>query len=152
MIDIGQKGVYCSYSLNDTPFQPGPFMCGNDSWEKIKRNDPFLAITVTINIEGDADTSEEFFGLNRLLAQFPEVLIFNPGKQLQVRLAACSPGTAKCFIEHGLVRKQITHDENDIKTTPDLVPSFHLTGANFASADQPSVSSGPEPRAVSRNS
>ena len=58
-------------------------MCGNDSWEKIKRNYPFLAITVTINIEGDADTSEEFFGLNRLLAQFPEVLIFNPGKQLR---------------------------------------------------------------------
>ena len=25
-------------------------MCGNDSREKIKRNDPFLAIIVTINI------------------------------------------------------------------------------------------------------
>ena len=64
MIDIRQKGIYCGHALNDTPFKARPLAGGDDAWDQIERNDPFLTITVTIDVECDADASEEFFGLN----------------------------------------------------------------------------------------
>ena len=63
VIDIGQKGIDRCHTLDNATFQLAPFISGNNTGDQVKRNDPLLAVFIAIDVEGNANTPKQVFGL-----------------------------------------------------------------------------------------
>ena len=104
MIDIVEEGVERLHPLGNPALQLAPFCRSDDARHDVERDQPFLAVVVAIDVEGDAGAAEEALGLIALLAQPAGLLFVQP--LLIVAIGTPDSAIAGCAFHHSLQSNQ----------------------------------------------
>jgi hypothetical protein len=57
-IDVVEEKIECAHALLEPARQDAPFRTGQDAWNDVERDQPFLRLRLAINGKRDADAPE----------------------------------------------------------------------------------------------
>jgi hypothetical protein len=78
VVNVIEKRVDCTHPLFDPAFQSAPFSGGNHARHDVERDQTFIRLGLTIDIERDAGPAEKRFRLLRFFQQVLGVLSLKP--------------------------------------------------------------------------